>query len=122
MTGPDTEHDLDKDAADFLVLFGPLVVIDEKRMWAVPIVGECPGQIPDTFEHHMIASVDDIDFAEADAFRTRLIESYRESFRNVHTADSQEDFAEAIAVHFPSELIRTTLARFRAITTGGGSA
>jgi hypothetical protein len=116
-----TEHDLDKDAADFLVLFGPLVVIDEERKWAVPVATERPRQPPE-FKHIMFASVDDIDFAEADAFRTRLIGSYRESFRNVHTADSQEDFAEAIAVHFPSELTRMTLARFRAMTKGGGSA
>ena len=121
MTKLDNDDGTPKDAADLCVLFGPLVILDGEHQWAVPIVREVPGQLP-KFDHLVLPSVDDIEQAEAEARRANLIESYRESFTTVHTADSQEAFAQAIAIHFPSEETRIALSRFRAITTGAGSA
>ena len=121
MTGSDDKNSIDKDAADLCMLFGPLVILDEEQRWAVPIVKEVPGKLPE-FGDMVLKSVDDMDETEAKTVRANLIESYRELFTTVHAADSQETFAEAIAIHFPSEETRIALSRFLAKTRGGGSA
>lgn len=121
MTGSDDKNSIDKDAANLCMLFGPLVILDEEQRWAVPIVKEVPGKLPE-FGDLVLSSVDDIEQAEAEERRANLIESYRESFTTVHTADSQEAFPEAIAIHFPSEETRIASSRVRAKTSDGGSA
>lgn len=121
MTELDNDDGTPKDAADLCVLFGPLVIRDDEQRWAVPIVREVPGKFP-KFGDIVLSSVDDIEQAEAEERRAKLIESYRESFTTVHTTDSQEAFAEAIAIYFPSEKTRIASSRFRAVTSDGGSA
>ena len=109
------------DIRETLFIVGPLLVCEEEGHWYFNIIKEV-STCPEGFELKIVELGPFADTLEADAqfVRSRHIEELKRTFPKTLAAETPEDFAEQIAIQFPSEKTRAISAQIKAFHSDDG--